>query len=137
VTVVFDWTHVGSVKLDEADGRLRFPTLPRAPGVYQLDLTTAAGDRTAYVGETDNLLRRAQNYRTPGPRQRTSLRLNARMVEVLAGGGAIVMATATEAELELDDWRGPLDLSKKSGRLLAESAALLIAGRDGVRVENL
>lgn len=80
VSVIFSWSSLGPVGLDS--GRLAFPRAPERPGIYRLDL----GDRV-YIGETDRLRRRFQHYRTPGPSQRTNVRLNKATVEVLDRGG--------------------------------------------------
>lgn len=77
VAVDFDWRPLGLLRLEA--GRLRFPDVDDAPGVYRFDF----GDRV-YVGEADRLRRRFQHYRTPGPRQETNLRLNAVMVKLLS-----------------------------------------------------
>jgi len=58
-------------------------------GIYRLTLTggiTPARPRV-YIGESDNLRRRrAENYRNPAPRQQTSLRINAILVDHLTSG---------------------------------------------------
>ena len=141
VSVRFSWQQLGPMALD-ADGKVVFPrSLPQAPGLYRMHFTaTGAGqlDRF-YIGETDNLRRRlASNYRNPGPRQRTSLRVNEALCTHLAAGGRVVLAVALTADLGEPDRDGePLDLTRKAGRLLAESAALVLAQRAGLQLENL
>ena len=76
VTVDFSWRDVGTIAAE--GGRLRFPTVPDAPGIYRFDL----GDRI-YIGETDRLRRRFQHYRTPGLSQTTNVRLNAAILPLL------------------------------------------------------
>ena len=130
VTVEFAWRSIGSLRHE--DGRLRFPEVPEAPGIYRFDL----GDRV-YIGETDRLRRRFQHYRTPGVRQATNLRLNASMLQLLAETNAIEVSTVTEAGVEIDGTLVPLDLRQKFARLLVESAALTAALSVGQQVENL
>ena len=128
--LVYSWTEVGHVVVD-AD-KLRFPTVPEAPGIYRFEL----GDRW-YIGEADRLRRRFQHYRTPGPSQSTNLRLNALMGQLLANGSGIVVSTITSVAVEIDGHALPLDLSHKDARLLVESAALVAARAGGRFVENL
>lgn len=129
VAVEFSWRYRGEVR---SDGRLRFPDVPNAPGIYRFDF----GQRV-YLGETDRLRRRFQHYRTPGPTQRTNQRLNALMVQLLAGDHAIEVSTATEATIEIDGQHGPLDLGSRPARILVENAALVAALMAGEAVENL
>ena len=82
-----------------------------------------------YIGETDNLRRRlASNYRSPGPTQQTSLRVNELLCEHLTAGGRVRLAVATAATVPVNGGvEHALDLRRKAGRLLAESAALVLA----------
>lgn len=81
-----------------------------------------------YIGETDNLRRRlSSNYRSPGPSQQTSLRVNAHLRAHLEAGGQVDLAVATAAAVHLHDGEQRLDLHRKAGRLLAEGAALILA----------
>ena len=131
----FDWIPAGRVVLG-GDGKLEFPKLPATPGIYQLDFRS--GDQTVlYVGETDNLKRRSSNYRNPGPTQRTSIRINARLIEHLKSGGTVEMVTTTTARIEIAGEWGPLDLESKAARVMVESAALLLAKKRAIPVENL
>jgi hypothetical protein len=133
--VDFEWRSIGSLKLD-AGGRIAFPALPADPGVYQFDLRS--GPRSVlYIGESDNLKRRAQNYRTPGPSQPTNLRLNARLVEHLREGGAVELSITTRARVEIAGEWGDLDMTWKPSRLLVENGALLLARKQAIPVENL
>lgn len=128
--LAYSWTEVGHVVVDT--DKLRFPTVPEAPGIYRFEL----GDRW-YIGEADRLRRRFQHYRTPGPSQSTNLRLNALMGQLLANGSGIVVSTITSVAVEIDGHALPLDLSHKDARLLVESAALVAARAGGRFVENL
>jgi hypothetical protein len=128
--VNFSWTLLDEVRLEE--GRLRFPRAPEAPGIYRFDL-----GEFLYVGETDRLRRRFQHYRTPGPTQHTNVRINGKMIECLKNGFEILVAISTDATVEIDGAKTPLDLTLKSSRLLVESAALTELKSHGVGVENL
>ncbi len=130
VSVEFTWREVGVLNL--AAGRLRFPDVQDAPGVYRFDL----GERV-YIGESDRLRRRFQHYRTPGPTQATNIRLNALMLDLLSGGGPISLCTITEARVDVDGDEQALELRDKPARLLVENAALTAARLAGHAVENL
>ncbi len=129
VCVTVQWRAGGRVRLDGA-GKPAFAPLGKVPGLYRLTLTAGADGARArvYIGETDNLRRRlAVNYRSPGPRQLTSLRINALMLEHLAAGGVVDVAVALAATVWLCGAEQPLDSTRKAGRSLAESAALVLA----------
>ena len=97
------------------------------------------GRDARYFGETDNLKRRAGNYRNPGSSQQTSLRLNARLRDHLVAGGVVSFAIAVAAEYaEASGHWAPLDLARKAARVLAENAAIVSAHQAAVYdVENL
>ncbi len=137
VCVGFQWKDAGRVQIGP-DGKLLFPELPGFPGIYRLLLRDRQGE-SVYIGEAEDLKRRMQHYRTPGPRQLTNLRLHRRIQDVLEGVGAVEVATAIDATLDLDERPLPLDISKKAFRRLLESAALVhaLGNAEAVRVENL
>ena len=139
VSVRFSWRQLGRVTLDAA-GKVAFPRpLPSTPGLYRMHFVAVDGDHADrfYIGETDNLRRRlGSNYRNPGPRQQTSLRINAALLEHLAADGQVEVAICIDAELTHDGDSEPLDLTRKAGQLLAESAALVLAQRAGEQLEN-
>ena len=58
------------------------------------------GDRV-YFGETDWLGRQFQQYRTPGARQATNLRLNSMMLEVLGAADTIKLCVVTSARVKV------------------------------------
>jgi len=130
VTVDFSWRELGALSLSAA--RIRFPDVPAVPGVYRFDLA----DRI-YIGETDQLKRRFQGYRTPGISQATNIRLNAALTTLLQSGRTVAAASITNAIVDVDGQRVPLDLSYKPARLLVESAALVAERLAGRPVENL
>jgi hypothetical protein len=128
VRVAFRWSSAGMVNLDAGDKPV-FAPLEDEPGLYRLTLTGGvAGARPqVYIGETDNLRRRlSSNYRSPGPSQQTSLRVNALLRSHLAAGGQVSLAVATVATVHLLGDALTLDLRRKAGRLLAENAALVL-----------
>ena len=135
LSVDFEWSDAGEVRLN--GGALQFPQVPASPGVYCFRLISASGERH-YVGETSLLPRRFQNYRTPGPTQRTNLRLNALLKEVLPeGGGRVEVAVVTGATLTLEGGEAvDADLSDRAVRLVIENAALVAARHAGTSLEN-
>ena len=62
------WRIAGEVGL--SGGKLVFPSLPEVAAIYRLTLNGLTGRPRIYVGETDNLQRRMNGYRAPGPRSR-------------------------------------------------------------------
>jgi hypothetical protein len=131
LTVDFDWRHVGDVGL--IDDRLEFPALSSTPGVYRLTFDAPTGPPRVYIGETDNLRRRGRNYRNPGPTQRTSLRMNTELVAALTAGIRVSQAIVVGPTISLNGAPArPLDLSRKTSRLILENAAMaaVIADRE-------
>jgi hypothetical protein len=134
LSVDFEWSEAGEVRLRGGD--LLFRQMPASPGVYCFRLISAAGERH-YVGETSLLTRRFRNYRTPGPTQRTNLRLNALLKEVLSEGGRVEVAVVTGATVTLEgDEAVEADLSDRAVRLVIENAALVAARHAGTSLEN-
>ncbi|CAI9419241.1 hypothetical protein [Nocardioides sp. T2.26MG-1] len=138
VSLSLTWRLAGAVTLDSA-GVPDFPTLPSKPGLYRYDFgTDDAGVRTYYIGESQDLARRARNYRgakTDRSTQRTSRRIHLEIIEHLMMGGSIDFAIATEVSVDGDV---AVDLRLKSARRMAENAAVLDAQTsDQVRVLNI
>lgn len=123
VCVSFAWSDPAQPILLEG-AKLRFPSLPSTPGIYRLTLRMPDSVRV-YIGETDNLARRAGNYRNPGPTQRTSQRINRELIDVMQRGGSLSLATAKDVALTLDGKALPVDLRLKPHRLLVENGALV------------
>lgn len=139
VRVVLRWRPAGPVVLDHG-GKPTFPPQEAVPGLYRLTFTGGQLHRPlVHIGESDNLQRRlSSNYRNPGPSQQTSLRVNAKLGEHLASNGQVSLDVATAAKLHLPGRTLDLDLRGKTGRLLAENAALVLTQiRDEVEVFNL
>ena len=129
------WTPIGRVLAGNKD-RLIFPLVERAPAIYRFWIRTASGD-ALYVGETENLARRFQNYRNPGSSQQTSLRINAKLREALTNGAEISVAVVTAgAWIERRGKREFADLSLKALRCLFEDAALAHWGAQEIQSLN-
>jgi hypothetical protein len=133
VTVDLEWRSVGTVELG-GDDSLRFPSMPVEPGIYRF--AVSGRERSAvYIGEADNLKRRMQHYRTPGPTQPTNRRLNDELRRVLTADGRVDISIATNARLEIDGHHALANMRHKAHRVLAEHAALASAiefGSDAV-----
>jgi hypothetical protein len=133
VRVSFAWRPAGTISLEDS-GRLRFPVLPASPGLYRITLTARPDEVRphVYVGESDNLRRRASHYRNPGPTQQTNIRLNRMLRSHLEGGGIVSLDVATEVFVGVA--AVPLDLRASAARRLAENAAVVgiaLAGAAG------
>lgn len=122
IQVECTWTEAGPVVL--LDGRLKMPPLSAEPGVYQWVLRHAGRERR-YVGEAENLARRFQHYRTPGPSQTTNLRMNDRARRVLEAGGEVIVLIASSSTIIRMDASEPADLRSKHVRCLIENATLV------------
>lgn len=140
VSISLQWKAGGEASLD-GTGKPVSASLDSIPGLYRMTLTGGGLTRQmVYIGETDNLRRRLSgNYRNPGPRQQTSLRINALPCKHLSTeDGRVAVAIATDAELRITGADQHLDLTRKAGRLLAESAALVVQQiRDDADIANL
>jgi hypothetical protein len=131
----FQRTQLGRVELD-GSGLLLFPPAPEAPGLYRLQLRGADG-RGRYIGETENLRRRFQHYRTPGPRQETNLRIRDRLVTALVIGTEVAVAiVASGVDIRIGGAPHPVDLGLKPVRLLLENAAIIGGGAADVEQMN-
>lgn len=124
----FEWSECGEVRLD-ASGMLVFPRTSSSPGLYKFNFHSDAGS-AVYIGETVQLDRRFQHYRTPGNSQKTNLRLNKDIREALNNGSTVTASILTEID------EAELMLSRKHDRVLLEHGALLCARRDGAEVLN-
>lgn len=130
------WIYAGAVVLAE-DGRLVFPEVGRTPGLYQITIAMN-GAREVYIGEAADIRRRFQNYRTPGPTQQTSQRINALLRQMLADGADVTISTAVTATMDWGDGPEQADLTSKVARCLFENAAISAASRSTVsRIHNL
>lgn len=134
------WQPIGAAIL-EPNGRLRFAEAPHTAGIYRIILWGRRGQPRpeVYIGEAQDLRRRWYNYRNPGPRQQTSLRVNAILIEHLQQGGQVMLAVATAATTQTDNQEPvTLSLTRKTARVLAEHAAVALEHqRDEMTVLNL
>jgi hypothetical protein len=132
----FDWEHRGEARLTD-DGRPLLPRLPKTGGVYRMTFVSE-GRSTIYVGESGDLNKRAYHYRNPGPRQKTSLRINGLLREELPRGVRVDVHTVANPSMEIDQMEVVVDFSSKPTRLLFENAALVeLASRTEAAVYNL
>jgi hypothetical protein len=123
VSVEFECQSIGPIRLEA--GRPVFPPLPDEPGLYRFAFDWAGRPASHYIGETDRLRRRAQHYRTPGPSQKTNLRVNEELVRALSNGTAVICSIITSAVITLDHGATvTLDFARKTGRLIVENAAM-------------
>lgn len=112
------------MRLDPA-GRLRFPDVLPILGLYRFWIEVTGARPDFYIGEASDLQRRLQQYRTPGVRQPTNIRLNRSLSVALAVGSKIMLWVVTDASVTLGKAAArALDLSRKSQRLDAEHAAI-------------
>ena len=135
IAVEYQWRSFGQVQVD-VDGRLLFPTAPRQPGLYRFQLRGGASARH-YVGETDNLRRRLQHYRTPGPTQQTNIRMNKEFLDHLTTGRIIEVEIVIDG-VDIVAGNEPIsvDLANKAVRRLLEHAALVDEAAAGVQLLN-
>lgn len=132
-SVAFSWRSAGSITLDPG-GFPKFPALPRLPGLYRFDFEPLHADskRSVYIGESEDLARRGNNYRNSKKdrsRQRTSRRIHKELVSHISEGGEVRFLISSSATLGVGG--ESIDLRWKSGRRMAENAAVLLAQMDG------
>ena len=121
----FQWQSLGEMQ-SPGTGVLDFPLAPGCPGLYRFRLCRHGRPRH-YIGETDNLRRRFQQYRTPGASQQTNIRMNNCLTEHLGSGGTIAVDISTgEIVLSTRGETIPANLANKATRRLLEHAALVI-----------
>jgi hypothetical protein len=120
LTVEFHWQSAGEISIQ--DQSLIFARLPEHAGIYRIRFPVS---RVVYVGETINLRRRMQHYRTPGAKQSTSIWVNRLLRERLANGELVILEVCTDAVTTSDKSRDGADLTSKTMRVLVENAAIL------------
>jgi hypothetical protein len=127
--VEFDWRRVGTVKLDTT-GALKFPVVPKAPGLYQFWIEDGEVRPQAYIGEASEFTQRWQRCKTPGvpkpgKNPTTNQRLNAILKDAIAKGSKVSVFISTEASPKIDDG-APIDvpMSRKNTRLIVEQTAI-------------
>ena len=129
------WREVGEVRLG-TDGTLLMPDPGRGPGIYRFRLT-GGGARGLYIGESEDMGRRFGQYRNPEASQRTNVRMNERMRVLIEAGGIVQVAVVAEAVLRVGESHEPLDVGRRTSRLLVEEHLLDEAREAGETVENL
>ena len=135
VTVEFDWRELGALSLD-GEGKICMPKAWAGPGLYRLVIQELERP-AAYIGETESLSRRLQQYRTPGTSQQTNKRVNFLICNALHAGYEVRAEIVTDKiRMFLDGNERNADLSMRSHRLLLEQAALLIALAAGMKILN-
>ena len=135
VSVEFQWQGLGAMKRDER-GFLAFPPTPCRPGLYRFRLC-GNGAARHYVGETEDLRRRFQHFRTPGRTQQTNIRLNSQCQEHMAGGGEIEVDIVVD-KVEVTTAGTALDvgLADETMRRLLERAAMIRDAAAGIELLN-
>ena len=128
------WRRIGEVRIDHKM-RLEFPPTPLGPAVYRFSVRTAQG-KSLYVGEAEEISRRLQHYRTPGPTQQTNRRLNTIMIDCLEADGVVSVDILLEASLKQNGIQIALDLTNKNQRRLLEHAAMVDEHFDGTSLLN-
>lgn len=135
LNMTFSWRQLGNIFIDQKD-RLAFPKTPLGPAIYRF--TLKQGDNAEYyIGETEEVSRRFQHYRTPSVTQRTNQRLNSHMMECLRKHGSVEIAVIECATTKTGNSKEPLDLTEKLQRRLIEHAAIVSAQRENLSVLNL
>lgn len=130
----FSWKKLGELHIDQ-EGKVVFPGTPIGPAVYRFELNQN-GSVEFYIGETVEISRRLQHYRTPGDDQQTNQRLNRLMRACLENGGAVGVAIAADGSVGDDVSTSNLNLVDKHQRKLIECAAIFAAKTAGQSILN-
>lgn len=132
--VKFNWCRLGSLELDTKN-MIVFPRTPIGPAVYRFKLSSRS-EHAYYFGETEEVSRRFQHYRTPGRTQRTNQWLNLRMRECLSDGGSVGINVLCDGQFIFNDGHRETDLSCKFTRRLLENVVIVMEKRSGLIVLN-
>lgn len=134
IGIAMQWKQLGQISLDPSGG-LVFPMAPVRPGLYRMRLLTSEGARH-YIGESVDLRRRFQSYRTPGPTQDTSIRINDILHAHLAAGETVAIdIVMAGVSLKVDRQEVAVDLADKATRRMLEQAAIVAEG--AFKIESL
>lgn len=134
--IEMQWIPAGRV-ITAPNGGLIFPVVPRNPGLYRFRIRLGNAE-SIYFGETTNLARRFQNYRTPGPTQPTNQRIHEILIQALDNGGEIGVAVVYfGAWIDFGAGRLVADLSQKATRCLLENAAITQGGGADIAMLNM
>ena len=129
------WRELDAVRLGP-DGKLMMPDPGPGPGVYRFR-HTGGGAPSVYIGESEDISRRFGQYRHPESSQRTNIRVHKWMFERVGAGGTLEVAVVAQAVLRVGESREPLDLGRRTSRLLVEEHLLDEARQNGETVMNL
>lgn len=110
----------------DASGGLRFPKLPKRPGLYQIWIEGGNERPAAYIGEAADLRNRMQHYRTPGrlvPDRplSTNQRMNDEIKAAIRQSSKVTVWTIEEATATID---GDDPMDRRNARLIVEQAAI-------------
>lgn len=119
------WQHLGELFIDHKE-RIAFPRTPLGPAVYRFELKQS-GCVEYYIGETEEISRRLQQYRTPGVTQRTNQRIKDLIVECLQKGGTVNVAIIPNGHALYDEGELKIDLADYHQRKLIEATAIFAA----------
>ena len=134
--LMFRWVTVGCLFIDHKK-RLKFPSLTNEAQVYRLAIQLDDGWQY-YIGETDNILRRVQGYRTPGLTQPTNKRMSSIMLNALSDGGKVIIEVLECDEKNMTNLvKHSLSFENSFVRCLFENAAIVCALYNGDRLLNL
>jgi len=131
VEVAFRWRLLGEVTLDGL-GKLLFPQASAAPGVYRLEVDD--DQASVYFGEATDLHQRFGRYRNAGRRQPTNIRIQELLCRMLSDGGRCQVSVAEILTFQAGRSGACLDLRLKAARVLVESAAIVLARNEGIRL---
>lgn len=135
ISIEFDWQSLGSAQND-TNGKLKFPIAPRQPGLYRLRLC-GKGESRHYIGETDELRRRLQHYRTPGAKQQTNIRMEEKCRDHMAADGDMeVDIVVDKVAVAMGGEALRVDLTDKTMRRMLEHAALVTETAAGTDLLN-
>ena len=135
VTTSFDWQDVGAVTRDMS-GRLTFPRVLDAPGIYRFLIATPSGI-DVYIGESTSIRRRMQSNYRAAHTGTTNVRNRAMLLEHIGAGRDVHMAVIYEARISIGEQSVTADMTLKRTRLLVEHAALAEAVHIGHQPSNL
>jgi len=122
--------------LKDSNRKLVFPVIEAMPSIYKFTIKSD-GKPSCYIGETDNLKRRFNNYRNPDASQKTNIWLNEYLLDALEKAHEIgVSILKNVAELNFSNKMVKVDLSSKIDRRLIENMAIIFKRDSNVEILN-
>lgn len=104
--------HLGEWKIDGDDGIILSATAPSKPGVYAF----ALDGNVVYVGvSARNLRQRLYHYSKPGPRQRTSIRIKALILDHLKRAQTVSVSIIHPERVVWNEVDLPMDTAVEAG----------------------